>query len=99
VDQKTRLADVPAHLDNVISEILRERRRQDARFGAAAGFGDDPDSVKLAVLQKKLGDYAVALAQEGDRAYFEHLKLRSSWQELIELAAVCVALLESDQKG
>lgn len=89
-----RKEDIQArlHQAQVLDAITAERTRQDAYFGPFAGFGDDPEHVKLTVLMKKLSDYAVALAQPDGS--FGHITPRSARQELIELAAVCVALLE-----
>jgi hypothetical protein len=76
----------------ILIAVLEERRRQNEIFGPFAGFDDDPPHVKQTVLAKKLADYMVAIAQED--AYFGHLRTRTARQELIELTAVCVALLE-----
>jgi hypothetical protein len=84
--------DTSEKTDRIVYDILAERKRQDKLWGPFAGFDDDPANVKSAILMKKVADYAVAVAQE--KNYFAHLNVRNPRRELIEIAAVAVALLE-----
>lgn len=78
---------------NIITEILAERKRQGEKWNKrhAWGFGDCshetvPTIVKSAVLAEECGEVAQAVLEKDP----EQLK-----KELIQVAAVAVAWLES----
>lgn len=72
------------------AEILRrieaERALQDQTFGD--DLQDQPDGTRLAILMKKVGDASTALISN-------HAHRRDLDAELVQVAAVAVAWLES----
>ena len=71
----------------IILNIEEERERQDEKWGWPNGglAGQDPYK-KLAILAEEFGEVANALLEED----YENMKV-----ELVQVAAVCVAWLES----
>jgi NTP pyrophosphatase (non-canonical NTP hydrolase) len=76
----------------VCEEVLRERKRQDIKWGEQ---NHDPFTW-IAILGEEFGEVAKA-AQE---AYFRGANWQDYRAELIQTAAVCVAMVECfDRKG
>lgn len=79
---------------NVLVEVVRERKRQEA-LKAAGKFpwtcaDAAPASMKLAVLAEEFGEVARAVCEK------DYKNLR---EELVQTAAVCLAWLEALEGG
>jgi NTP pyrophosphatase (non-canonical NTP hydrolase) len=73
---------VPARQTRIFSEIIAERKRQDAKHGKSRRLGD---LKRLAILGEEFGEVAMAI-NDHDR---ENMR-----EELIQVAACCVDWLE-----
>lgn len=70
--------------------IVQERIRQNNKFGRDWGNWGSPHGSKLAVLTEEVGEIATAILKRDE----ENLK-----EELIQVAAVCIAWLEDFYAG
>lgn len=74
-------------------DIAKERKRQNQKWGRSPGSWNVSTSHKINVLVEEVGEVAKAL-QEFDE-YDPESDPRSVYDELIQVAAVCVQWLES----
>lgn len=92
---------------NTTAEILAERSRQDAKFGADReqpdGTGDGRATVYVEAMQKIVGrsmedgsiSWAAILLEEVSEALAEKPGSPNLRTELVQIAAVCVAWVEN----
>ena len=79
---------VPANQTRIFAEIIAERKRQDAKFGACRNLGA---FKRLAILGEEFGEVAMALNDN----QLDHMR-----EELVQVAACCVDWLEElDRKA
>lgn len=90
--ERIALAGRISRRDPIHSAVDDERRRQDEKWGwPNAGLASDNVYKKVAILAEEMGEVANAVL-EGDH---ENLKV-----ELVQVAAVCFAWLESiEERG
>lgn len=86
------------HLTDALWSVIEERHRQDAKFGWVGTPGSllpgDDDWAKFAVLGEEVGEVARALIERSfGNDTTEHLE-----EELIQVAAVAVAWVESNRE-
>lgn len=82
-----RFDSFPVVTTQVLLDVALERERQNAKWHRVAGEWFIPNSDKLVVLVEEVGEVARAIHDgEGD----EHLA-----EELAQVAAVCVAWIET----
>ena len=74
-------------MDRIMKDILRERSRQDIKWG----IQDHPLPIWLAILIEEVGEVG--------KAIFEELSVRKVREELIQVAAVAVAIVEAMDQG
>lgn len=76
----------------IFGEILQERARQDARFGEQ----NLNPFLYCAILGEEVGEVqkAVIDAYDFNTKTFDHLKLNDYRKELVQVAAVAIAMIE-----
>lgn len=77
--------------DKVLSEVVAERIRQDSKWGEQ---NHDPFVYK-SILDEEVGEYAKAV----NEAYFNGASLAAMRAEIIQVAAVAVAIVECLDRG
>lgn len=80
--------------NNIFAEILNERTLQDAKFGPVCGR-DYGAYTWMAVLSEEVGEVAQAILKRG----YEGGESNSIREELIQVAAVAVAMIEAFDCG
>lgn len=83
-------------IKSIFQELLEERRRQDAKWGVQ----NHKPVVWLSILMEEVGE-AAKEAFEAQQYFHENYddKLRNYRAELIQVAAVCVAMIESLERN
>jgi hypothetical protein len=71
---------------NVLVAVLTERARQDKLFGEFGGLNEKTPFAQLSVLVEEVGELSKAI-NDGD--------LKHAHEELVQCAAVCIAMLEA----
>lgn len=81
----------------IVSEVARERARQDEKWGEQ---NHDPFRY-LAILGEEVGEANKAAIEAYDwkRGLFEREKLAAYREELIQIAAVAIAMVECLDRG
>lgn len=72
----------------VLGRIRDERERQQKKWGDQWKYGATPPEVKLAILVEEVGEVSKEVLEGGEQ--YQSLQV-----ELVQVAAVCVAWLES----